>query len=104
MNELDPLFDTLLHDIQHGCLRDAENGKVYVVRDIELEYYRDSQDERDKPPAFLERMINQGRLGVKSGRGFYSYPNPEFEQPGWLMKTAPWTPELAIELDVHKRL
>ena len=71
-----------------------------VVRDIEMEYYRDSQDERDKPPALLDSMINQGRLGVKSGRGFYSYPNPVFEQPGWLMKTAPWTPDQAIKLDI----
>lgn len=71
-----------------------------VVRDIEMEYYRDSQEERDKPPAFLDRLIEEGRLGVKSGRGFYSYPDPVFEQPGWLTKETPWTPGQAVKLDI----
>jgi 3-hydroxybutyryl-CoA dehydrogenase len=65
-----------------------------------MEYYRDSQEERDKPPAFLERMVEQGRLGVKSGLGFYRYPNPAYEQPGWLMKEAPWNPNQALKLDI----
>lgn len=63
-----------------------------VVRDIEMQYYRESGDERDKPPQFLEDFVAQGRLGVKSGRGFYAYPNPGYEQPGWLYKEPPWTP------------
>ena len=29
-------------------------------------------------------MIARGELGVKSGKGFYTYPNPAFEQPGFL--------------------
>ena len=34
---------------------------------------------------FLKRYIDQGRLVVKSGRGFYTYPNPAYEQPGFLV-------------------
>ena len=34
---------------------------------------------------FLKRYVDQGRLGVKSGRGFYTYPNPAYEQPGFLV-------------------
>jgi 3-hydroxybutyryl-CoA dehydrogenase len=29
---------------------------------------------------FLKRYIDQGRLGVKSGKGFYEYPDPEYRQ------------------------
>ncbi len=64
-----------------------------VVRDIEMQYYLDSGDERDKPPALLDEMIAQGRLGIKSGRGFYGYPDPAYKGAGWLRKQAPWTPD-----------
>jgi 3-hydroxyacyl-CoA dehydrogenase len=30
-----------------------------------------------------EHFIEKGRLGVASGQGFYSYPNPAFAQPGF---------------------
>ena len=46
-----------------------------VVRDIELRIYRDSGEDRDRPPAFLTAMIDAGRLGVKTGIGFYRYPD-----------------------------
>ncbi len=55
-----------------------------VVRDIELIYYDESGDESDRPPALLDRMIGAGKLGTKSGEGFYRYPNPSYEQPGFL--------------------
>ena len=55
-----------------------------VVRDIELIYYDESGDENDRPPAFLDAMIAAGKLGLKSGEGFYRYPNPIYEQPGFL--------------------
>jgi len=47
-----------------------------VVRDIEEQYYLDSGEERDWPPKLLDDMIGQGKLGVKSGKGFYTYPDP----------------------------
>jgi 3-hydroxybutyryl-CoA dehydrogenase len=33
---------------------------------------------------FLWQYLDQGRLGVKSGRGFYTYPDPAYAQPGFL--------------------
>ncbi len=55
-----------------------------VIRDIELEYYHESGDKSDYPPKLLLDKIEKGELGVKTGKGFYTYPNPAFEQPYWL--------------------
>jgi 3-hydroxybutyryl-CoA dehydrogenase len=49
-----------------------------VVWDIEMVYYNDSKDPKDYPPTALKEKIERGELGVKSGRGFYTYPNPAY--------------------------
>jgi 3-hydroxybutyryl-CoA dehydrogenase len=33
--------------------------------------------------SFLKGYVDRGELGVKSGKGFYSYPEPEFARPGF---------------------
>jgi 3-hydroxybutyryl-CoA dehydrogenase len=33
---------------------------------------------------FVKGYVENGHLGVKSGQGFYTYPNPAFEQPSFL--------------------
>lgn len=55
-----------------------------TVYNIEMVYYDESKDPGDKPPEPLVEKIKKGELGVKSGKGFYSYPNPEFLQPDFL--------------------
>jgi len=55
-----------------------------VVRDIELVYFKATGDPSDKPPPLLLRMIEQGKLGVKTGQGFYKYPNPAYQHPDFL--------------------
>ncbi len=54
-----------------------------VVLDIERHYAEMSGDSDDDPPEFLVEMVRRGDLGRKSGRGFYTYPNPNWERPGW---------------------
>lgn len=55
-----------------------------VVYDIEMFYFRESGDPKDRPPEKLKEMIERGDLGVKTGRGFYTYPDPEFSRPDFL--------------------
>jgi len=55
-----------------------------VIYDIEMVYYRNSKDPKDHPPEALKQKIDRGELGVKSGQGFYSYPDPEYLQDGFL--------------------
>jgi enoyl-CoA hydratase / 3-hydroxyacyl-CoA dehydrogenase len=46
-----------------------------------LENAAERYGERFAPPAILRRLVAQGRLGQKSGQGFYAYPQPDAEQP-----------------------
>jgi 3-hydroxybutyryl-CoA dehydrogenase len=55
-----------------------------VIWDIEMVYYSDSKDPKDHPPQALKDMIARGELGVKSGKGFYNYPDPAFLKPDFL--------------------
>jgi 3-hydroxybutyryl-CoA dehydrogenase len=55
-----------------------------VVRDIEMIYYGESGEDRDRPPGSLLEKIERGELGVKTGKGFYTYPDPAFRDPSWL--------------------
>jgi 3-hydroxybutyryl-CoA dehydrogenase len=45
-----------------------------------------SDDPRDQALAddFKREFIDKGWLGLKSGRGFYTYPNPAWSRPGFL--------------------
>ena len=61
-----------------------DNVGLDVVRDIEMVYYNDSKDSRDLPPAALTEKIERGELGVKTGKGFYTYPDPEYRDPDFL--------------------
>jgi 3-hydroxybutyryl-CoA dehydrogenase len=55
-----------------------------VVYDIEMVYYNDSKDAKDHPPRTLKEMVDRGELGMKSGKGFYAYPNPQYSKPEFL--------------------
>jgi enoyl-CoA hydratase/3-hydroxyacyl-CoA dehydrogenase len=45
-----------------------------------LEHAADEWGENFEPPTILRRLVAQGRLGVKSGQGFFPYAKPD---PGW---------------------
>jgi enoyl-CoA hydratase / 3-hydroxyacyl-CoA dehydrogenase len=51
-----------------------------------LENAAERYGERFTPPTVLRRLAAQGRLGQKSGQGFYAYPQPDAEQPAEVVK------------------
>jgi enoyl-CoA hydratase / 3-hydroxyacyl-CoA dehydrogenase len=51
-----------------------------------MEVAAERHGERFAAPTILRRLVAQGRLGQKSGQGFYPYPNPDSEQPAELVK------------------
>jgi 3-hydroxybutyryl-CoA dehydrogenase len=61
-----------------------DNVGLDVVYDIETVYYNESKDAGDSPPDALKAMVEQKLLGTKTGKGFYTYPNPEYSRPDFL--------------------
>jgi 3-hydroxybutyryl-CoA dehydrogenase len=55
-----------------------------VVADIETSYQRVTNDSTDRPSPLLHAKVAAGELGEKSGKGFYSHPDPEYVQLGFL--------------------
>ncbi len=54
-----------------------------------LEQAEDEWGEHFEPPLILRRLVAQGRLGAKSGQGFYPYPQPDegYENAGVKLDT-----------------
>ncbi len=62
---------------------DAEGLDSILER---MENAAERHGERFTPPTILRRLVAQGRLGQKSGQGFYAYPQPDAEQPAEVIK------------------
>ena len=61
-----------------------DNIGLDVVYDVEMSYYNESKDPKDYPPEALKTMIDRKERGVKDGRGFYTYPDPEYSGTDFL--------------------
>jgi enoyl-CoA hydratase/3-hydroxyacyl-CoA dehydrogenase len=57
---------------------DAEGLDTVLER---MENAQERFGERFAPPTILRRLVAQGRLGQRTGQGFYAYPRPDAEQP-----------------------
>jgi enoyl-CoA hydratase/3-hydroxyacyl-CoA dehydrogenase len=69
-----------------------------------MESAEERYGERFAPPTILRRLVAQGRLGQKSGQGFYSYPQPDAEQPAELVKLETREDGVAIAWLAHGQM
>lgn len=56
-----------------------------LARDIfQAKYERDHDPDFKRAIDFLDTYIKRGELGIKTGKGFYTYPNPAWQRPDFL--------------------
>ena len=65
-----------------GIMDSIGLGTVHKVTDYWAEKRQDPKARQNA--AFLKAYVDRGDLGMKSGKGFYAYPNPEFMDPSFL--------------------
>jgi 3-hydroxybutyryl-CoA dehydrogenase len=65
-----------------GALDAVGLDTVWTITDYWARELRDPQLKANA--RFLKAYVDRGDLGVKSGRGFYSYPDPAYAQPGFI--------------------
>jgi enoyl-CoA hydratase / 3-hydroxyacyl-CoA dehydrogenase len=75
-------------DPRRGLLPPFMKADVEGLDEIleRLENATERHGERFTPPTILRRLVAQGRLGQKSGQGFYAYPQADAEQPAEVIK------------------
>jgi 3-hydroxybutyryl-CoA dehydrogenase len=72
------------HGTRLGPFALMDQVGLHSVLKVEEAYFRASGDPSDRPPQMLIDKVNAGLLGVCTGRGFYTYPNPAYQVAGWL--------------------
>jgi 3-hydroxybutyryl-CoA dehydrogenase len=81
--DVDRAWMTMYHT-EMGPFGKMDEIGLDVVKDIEEHYASESGDPSDLPPKILTERVARGDLGVKTGRGFYTYPDPAWAAPGFL--------------------
>jgi 3-hydroxybutyryl-CoA dehydrogenase len=70
--------------MKQGPFGIMDRAGLDVIYDVEMLYYDESKDPKDHPPARLSEMVEKKELGVKTGKGFYCYPDPEYRRSDFL--------------------
>ncbi|MFT4127972.1 MAG: 3-hydroxyacyl-CoA dehydrogenase family protein [Gordonia sp. (in: high G+C Gram-positive bacteria)] len=78
--DIDGMF-MLNWGMRSGPFRMMDGVGLDVVYDIEQHYAAENPHLPEAPRRLLEQYIAAGRLGVKSGEGFYRYPAPGVPTP-----------------------
>lgn len=75
----------LVHGTPTGPFGVLDGIGIDVGLDVaEQEYERSGSDEALRMAEFLRPYVEKGELGLKTGKGFYSYPDPAWQRPGFL--------------------
>ena len=74
----------LTYGLPVGPFGEMDINGLDITYQVEMNYYLESGEERDHPHDALKTKVDRGELGVKTGKGFYTYPDPEFAEPDFL--------------------
>jgi 3-hydroxybutyryl-CoA dehydrogenase len=78
----------------HGPFGTIDFVGVDTVQQAMSHWAEANNDQRgfDSAEKLQKELVQLGRLGVKSGRGFYSYPGPAYQDPTFILA---WEPAAA---------
>lgn len=65
-----------------GMMDSVGLDTVWKITDYWAKKLNDQQAQKNA--AFMKQYVDRGELGQKTGKGFYTYPNPEFTKPGFV--------------------
>jgi 3-hydroxybutyryl-CoA dehydrogenase len=65
-----------------GMLDEVGIDTAWQITEVLASLSRDPQQKRNAD--YLKRVVDSGRTGRDSGRGFYEYPNPVYQQAGFI--------------------
>jgi len=68
-----------------GPFVELDSVGLDLARDVfQAKYERGKDPEFKRAIDFLDGYIKKGHLGIKTGKGFYTYPNPAWQHPDFL--------------------
>ncbi len=84
IRDIDRSFMGVMHTAigPFGIMDSIGLDTVYKVTKYWADVLNDAQGKKNA--AFLQDYIDRGFLGTKTGKGFYTYPHPEFSNPEFL--------------------
>ncbi|MBU0995840.1 MAG: 3-hydroxyacyl-CoA dehydrogenase [Proteobacteria bacterium] len=86
IQDIDRSFMGVMHSMvgPFGIMDSVGLDTVYKITDYWAQQLNNPAAKKNA--AFLKTYIDEGKLGMKSGKGFYAYPGPAYAKPDFLTK------------------
>ncbi|MGB9498614.1 MAG: 3-hydroxyacyl-CoA dehydrogenase [Dissulfuribacterales bacterium] len=84
VEDIDRAWMGVMHTLvgPFGIMDSVGLDTVWKVTDYWANILKDTQAIANA--AFIKKYVDDGNMGVKTGKGFYSYPDPAFGEPGFI--------------------
>jgi len=84
VEDIDRAWMGVMHTLvgPFGIMDSIGLDTVWKVTDYWAKILKDPQAIANA--AFMKKYVDAGNVGVKTGKGFYSYPDPAFGEPGFI--------------------
>lgn len=84
VEDIDRAWMDMMHSFigPFGIIDSVGIETVYKITDYWAQKTKDKQNLKNA--AFLKKYVERNELGIKTNKGFYSYPNPAYATPGFV--------------------